>query len=102
VERIAARGVRGEELDHQPVVEREPARAEPLSVRGEIGAPAGDPGLEVRQAVAPVTEGAEDVVERREEIDDRSGVAAQRLLQEEVRRLAPELASLNELVRVSV
>src|SRR6266545_4425436 len=82
-DRIQAVGRRREELDDEAVVEREPARSETLRVRGQVGAAARNAGLQVREAIAPVAEGGEDRVERREEEQRRRRVATERLLEGE-------------------
>src|SRR4029453_19550140 len=55
-------------------------------------APAGVAASQIRRQVAALAPGGEDRVERRQEEDGRRRVTAERLLEREIRRLAPELA----------
>src|SRR6267143_488718 len=76
-DRVLAGGVRREELDHEPVIEREPGGTEALGVRGEISATARQPRLEIGQAIAAGAERPQQRVEPSQEIDDGGRVAAQ-------------------------
>src|SRR5262245_15880153 len=66
-DRVQSLGVRREEPHDLVVIEREPRRAEALRVRGEVRAPADEPGLEVGEAGAAVAPRGEQRIERREE-----------------------------------
>src|SRR5215510_16161490 len=94
--------MRREELHDVAVVEREPGGAEALRVGGQVGAPAGQSGLEIRQPIAAIAERARDRIEPREKVDDGRRVAAQWLLEAEMGRAVPKLAGRQGLERVSV
>src|SRR5262249_35797058 len=97
---VLAGGVRREEANDVRVVEGEAGCAKALRVRGEIGAAAGEPCLHVRQPVAAIAGDVGQLVEPSEEEGDRRRVAAERLLETEVRGLMPEVSDGEELERV--
>src|SRR5262245_43129070 len=89
--------MRREEADHVLVVEREPGGAEALRVRSEIGASACEPRFQVREPVAAMAGGFGQLGGRGREVDDHRRVAAERLLQTEIRRAVAEVAGGEKL-----
>src|SRR5206468_9322409 len=94
-----AGGVRREEVRDLVVEESETGRAEAERVGSEVEAPAGDPALQLRRAIAAVTEVLEHAREVGQAVDVHGCVGGECLPEREAACRAPEVALPEQLER---